>query len=74
MPPGALRPVEVALPETLVSRRLTSGSNTDACGGALAPEKFISSQKRFVVGNTGAPPRFEGVAEEIALSAPAGRS
>jgi hypothetical protein len=74
MPPGALRLVEVALPETMVSRRLTSSSNTDACGGALAPEKFISSQNRFVVGNTGAPPRFEGVAEEIALSAPAGRS
>ncbi|MEO6324413.1 MAG: hypothetical protein ABIT01_06975 [Thermoanaerobaculia bacterium] len=68
MPPGALRLVEVALPESLVSRHLTSTSRVDTCAGPQAPGKFVLSDKRLVVGNTGAAPRFVGVAEEIDLS------
>lgn len=74
MPPNALRLVEVPLPQSLASRRLTSSSRTDSCGSPPALEKFISTQKRLIVGNTGTPPKFDGVAEEIDLTAPAGRS
>lgn len=74
MPPGSLRMVEVELPANLSARKLTSAYSTEQCSGTLDTSKFLSTKRRLVIGNTGAPPRFQGVAAEINLSQPRGTS
>ena len=74
MPARALRMVEVDLPKDLNERKLTSSYKTEQCAGALETGNFLSSDRRLVIGNTGAAPRFQGVAVEVNLSQPRGTS
>ncbi|MEO6324414.1 MAG: hypothetical protein ABIT01_06980 [Thermoanaerobaculia bacterium] len=74
MPPRALRMIEVELPESLASRRLTSSYTTEQCAGKIDTQAFLMTNRRLVVGNTGTPPRFLGVTPEISLSETKGTS